>query len=193
MTYCRGRAIMRSFLEREVWGQIGQCKLSKASYRCYQGGRSLLSIERDNLLFYPNFALFLTLGRMNLDHDFFQVSKLSEDQKKSLHQKWNTFLPEFWLRPQQKKGLHQQWNTCFPEFKKRPALRCTHQSQIIGGDADHTQIIRGMYPPIPPRFRHPWLRHFFESRCVAYMRNDPQWLGQLVTRFGETQRVPIPV
>ena len=40
-----------------------------------------------------------------------------------------------------------------------------HQSQIIGGDADvdHTQIIggdtvkllRGIYPPIPPGFRHP--------------------------------------
>ena len=29
-----------------------------------------------NLQFYPNFALFLTLGGMNLDQDFFQVSKL---------------------------------------------------------------------------------------------------------------------
>ena len=31
---------------------------------------------------YPNFVLFSTLGGMNLDQDFFQVSKLSEDQKK---------------------------------------------------------------------------------------------------------------
>ena len=41
-----------------------------------------------------------------------------------------------------------------------------HQSQIIGGDAneDRTQIIGGytvkllggIYPPIPPGFRHPW-------------------------------------
>ena len=30
---------------------------------------------------------------MNLDHDFVQVSKLGEDQKKGLHQKWNTFFP----------------------------------------------------------------------------------------------------
>ena len=30
---------------------------------------------------------------MNLDHDFVHVSKLSEDQKKSFHQKWNTFFP----------------------------------------------------------------------------------------------------
>ena len=36
----------------------------------------------DNLQFYPNFALFSTLGGMNLDHDFFQVSKLSYNLSK---------------------------------------------------------------------------------------------------------------
>ena len=36
----------------------------------------------DNLQFYPNFALFSTLGGMNLDHDFDQVWKFSEDQTK---------------------------------------------------------------------------------------------------------------
>ena len=30
---------------------------------------------------------------MNLDHDFVQVSKLSEDQKKGLLQNWSTFPP----------------------------------------------------------------------------------------------------
>ena len=35
----------------------------------------------DNLQFYPNFALFSTLGGMNLDHDFVQ-KKSREDQKK---------------------------------------------------------------------------------------------------------------
>ena len=74
---------------------------------CVQGCRSLLSIGGNNLQFYPNFALFSTLGGMNFDHDFFRVSKLSEDQKKGLHQKWNTFSPE---------------------FKWRLALRCTPQS-----------------------------------------------------------------
>ena len=50
----------------------------------------------DNLQFYPNFALFTTLGRMKLDHDFVQVSKLREDQQnKGLYQKWNTFFPKF--------------------------------------------------------------------------------------------------
>ena len=33
----------------------------------------------DNLQFYPDFALFLTLGGINLDQDSFQVSKSSED------------------------------------------------------------------------------------------------------------------
>ena len=45
--------------------------------------RFLLSIGGNNLQFYPDFALFSTLRRMNLDHDFFPVSKLSEDQKKA--------------------------------------------------------------------------------------------------------------
>ena len=56
---------------------------------------------------------------MSLDHDFFQVSKLSEDQKKSL--------PKM-------------------EHNSSGDLRShAHHSQIIGGDADadHTQIIGG--------------------------------------------------
>ena len=45
----------------------------------------------DNLQFYPNFALFSTLGGMNLDHDFFQVSKLSKDPKKKVFPKLEHF------------------------------------------------------------------------------------------------------
>ena len=59
-----------------------------------QGCRSSLSIGGDNWQFYPNFALFSTLRGMNLDHDFFQVSKLSEDQKKGLHLKKENFVPQ---------------------------------------------------------------------------------------------------
>ena len=51
-------------------------------YSFKQWCRSLLSIGADNLQFYSNFALFLTLGGMNLDHDFLQVRKFSEDQQK---------------------------------------------------------------------------------------------------------------
>ena len=56
-----------------------------------QGCKSLLSIGGDNLQFYPNFALFSTLRGMNLDHHFFQVSKLSEEQKKGFHQNMEHF------------------------------------------------------------------------------------------------------
>ena len=45
----------------------------------------------DNLQFYPNFVLFSTLGGINLDHDFVQVSKLSEDQKKKIFAKNEPF------------------------------------------------------------------------------------------------------
>ena len=38
--------------------------------------------RENNFWFYPSFALFSTLEGMNLDHDFFQVSKLRADQKK---------------------------------------------------------------------------------------------------------------
>ena len=39
---------------------------------------------------------------MNLDHDFFQLSKLSEDQKKGLRQKWNTFFPQVQVKTKKK-------------------------------------------------------------------------------------------
>ena len=98
---------------------------------------------------------------MNLDHDVFQVRKLSEDQKKKgFHQKLDTLFPKFWWRPK-KKGLHQKLDTLFPKFWWRPKKKglhqkfpriqvktCALQSKIIGGDADedHTQIIGGIYP-----------------------------------------------
>ena len=61
---------------------------------CAHGCRFLLSIGGNNLQFHPNFALFSTLGGMNLDHEFVQVSKLSEDQKKKVFTKTGT-LPKF--------------------------------------------------------------------------------------------------
>ena len=82
-----------------------------------QGCRSLLSIGGDNFQFYPNFALFSTLGGMNFDHDFVQVSKLSEDQKKKVFTKNGTFFPQIQVKTKKKKGgLHQQWNTFFPRI-----------------------------------------------------------------------------
>ena len=72
-----------------------------------QGCRSLLSIGGgggDNLQLYPNFALFSTFGRM-LDHDFFQLSKLSEDQKKRSSPKMEHFFPRVQVKT--KKSLPQ--------------------------------------------------------------------------------------
>ena len=46
------------------------------------GANLCSALGGDNLQFYSNFALFSKLGGMNLDQDFFQVSKLSKDPKK---------------------------------------------------------------------------------------------------------------
>ena len=97
---------------------------------------------------------------MSLDQDLFQVSKLSEDQKKGLHQKRNTFFPKFRCRPPPKKVFTGD-GTLFLSTDLRSDA---HQSQIIRGDADedHTQIVGGYIVkllggyilPHPPWFRH---------------------------------------
>ena len=76
---------------------------------------------------------------MNLDHDFFQVSKVREDQKKVFTRIGQVFFPEF--------------KCCKPTSTDSDA----DQSQIIGGDADvdHSQIIGGYMPPSPPGFGTP--------------------------------------
>ena len=54
----------------------------------------MLSIEGDNLQFYLIFVQCSTLKGMKFDHDFFHVSKLSEDQKANgLHKKLKSFGP----------------------------------------------------------------------------------------------------
>ena len=123
--------------------EIQKCFIFGFYHTSLQRCKFLLSIGGDNLLFYPNFARFLTLGEMNLDHNLFWVSKLSEEQKKDLHQQWNTF-----FSPNSSGDLRSD----------------THHSQIIGGDADvnHSQIIGGIMSNywegyIPPGFRHPCL------------------------------------
>ena len=96
---------------------------------------------------------------MNLDQDFFQVSKLlSEDQKKGLQRKWNTFFPEL------KKGFHQEWNTFFPRIQVQTCAQMHTRvkllegiTQSVGGDT--LKIFGGIYPPSsppppPPEFRH---------------------------------------
>ena len=78
---------------------------------------------------------------MNLDHDFFQVSKLSEDQKKGLHLKKENFVPQILVE------------TC--------AQMHTKVKLLGDAGADYTQIIGGIQSnwgnifPHLPGFRHP--------------------------------------
>ena len=58
---------------------------------------NISKIPGTNKCFSNNFGLFSTLGGMNLEHDFVQVWKFSEDQKKNANR--TLFLPEFRWRP----------------------------------------------------------------------------------------------
>ena len=69
---------------------------------------------------------------MNYDHDFVQVSKSSEDQKKGLHQKRNTFFPQIQVKTK-KKGLHQKWNTFFPRFQVDTCTEMHTRVKLLGG------------------------------------------------------------
>ena len=137
-------------------------------YPYYQWRRSLLSIVGVNLQFYYNFALYSTLGGMNLDHDFVQVWKFSEDQKKNANK--TLFLPEFRWRPKKKVFINNR--TLFSlilgeDQKKRvfsknrtlfsPNLRsAVHPFKLLGGCrcgpfsnywGDTAKLLGNIFPP----------------------------------------------
>ena len=117
---------------------------------------------------------------MNLDHDFVQVSKLSEDQKKSsLHQKWNTehfFFPN--LGEDQKKRSSSKMEQFFPRIQVDTyPQRHMYQSQIIVRDADvdHTQAIgRDISPQVSAplcqsqrcMIKMPYLSQMYEKKAI---------------------------
>ena len=71
---------------------------------------------------------------MNLDHDFVQVSKLTEDKKRSSSKTEQHFFPQIQVKT--KKKIFTENRTLF-SLKSSGHLRSdAHQSQIIGGDAD---------------------------------------------------------
>ena len=78
--------------EAEIKKLKAESNVMSAQGPTEQWCRSLFSIGGDNLLFYPNFALFSTLVGMNLNHNFVQVWKFSEDQKKNANR--ILFLPD---------------------------------------------------------------------------------------------------
>ena len=141
----RSRLLYNNF-NAVIYGSIHSCvttfnievcrQIHSEFYGYSQGCKSLLSIGGDNLQFYPNVSLFSTLGGINLDHDFFHVSKLSEDQKK------NFFLQ---IQVKSKKKVFTKNRTLFSPNSSGNLGSDAHRSQIIGGYAneDHTQIIGG--------------------------------------------------
>ena len=92
----------------------------------------MMSIGGDNLQFYPIFALFSTLGGMNLDHDFFRVSKLNEDQKKGLRQKWNTFFPRVQVKTKKKKSS-PKLEHFFPRIQVETCAQMHTRVKVSGG------------------------------------------------------------
>ena len=81
---------------------------------------------------------------MNLDLDFVQVSKFSEDQKKRSSTKMKHF-PQIQVKIK-KKGLHQKWNTFFPRIQVYTYAQMHTRVKLLGGDADvdQTQSIGGI-------------------------------------------------
>ena len=75
---------------------------------------------------------------MNLDHDFVQVSKLSEDQKKGFHQKWTLFSPN--SDEDQKKRSSPKVEHFYSPISSGHLRSDAHQSQTIGRDADLDHI-----------------------------------------------------
>ena len=120
--------------------------------------RSLLSIGGDNLQFYPNFALFSTLGGMNLDHDFVQVRKFREDQRKKC--KWNIFSPRIQVKTKKKKRSSSQIEHFFPEIfalmqthlKYWGGCRCGPFSNYWG---DTAKLLGDISSPFPLGFGTP--------------------------------------
>ena len=85
-----------------------------------------------------------------MEHDLFQESKLSEDQKKKKRSSPKLEKKIFLISSEeQKKGLHQIWKTFFIQVKAKKLLQTSSSARmqtrikLLGRDADHSQIIGG--------------------------------------------------
>ena len=127
-----------------IW-QKDVAKISKVPGAQRQWCKSLLSIVGDNLQFYSNFALFSTLRGMSLDQDFFQMSKLSEDQNKKTKKSSSLYMEHFFPRIQVQ--TYAQMHT---RVKLLEGMQMTTTLKLLRG---YSQIIGGGYIPlIPPGF-----------------------------------------
>ena len=81
---------------------------------------------------------------MNLDHDFVQVSKLSEDQKKVFTKNGTLFFLKIQVKTKKKRSLPKMEHIFLPNSSEH--LRSdAHQSQTIGGDT--AKLLGGYIPP----------------------------------------------
>ena len=90
--------------------------------------------------FYPNVCPIFNIGGDEPRPQFFQVSKLSEDQKTKtgLQPKWKPFFPRI------------EVETCaqmHTRVKLLEGMQIEDHTQIIGGDA--VKILGEVYPPSP--------------------------------------------
>ena len=85
--------------------------------------------------FYPNFALFSTLGGMNLDHDFFQLSKLSEDQKIRSSPKMEHFFSQVQVKTKKKSSpkLEHFFSRILVETCAQMHTQARSQKFAVGG------------------------------------------------------------
>ena len=88
---------------------------------------------------------------MNLDHDFFQVSKLSEDQKNG-----TLFSPNSGEDQNKKKGLYQKWSTFFPLMQVETCTQMHARVNLLEGMqmktilklwGDTVKLLGGYIPP----------------------------------------------
>ena len=132
---------------------------------------------------------------MNLDHDFVQVWKFSEDQKKS---KWNPFFPKFRWRPK-KKGSSSKIEHFFPNLRSD-----VHPFKLLGGMqmwtiikllGRYSQNIGGYIPPPPlvsaPLTTYPnlvnfgnffnfWFKSFPLAKCRLHANLGPNFWSAIL-------------
>ena len=106
--------------------------------------------------FYPTFGLFSALEEMNLDHDFVQVSKLSEDQKKSSSPKRGHFSPN--LGVDQKKRSSPKMEHFYPRIQVDTYAHMHTRVKLLGEMHMQTilKVLGGYSQIIPAGFRHPF-------------------------------------
>ena len=102
----------------------------------HQRYQSLLSIGGEGIIcnVTPMLAYFQHWG-MNFDQDFFQVSELSENQKKVFSKNGTLFFPEFNWAPALR---------CTPDSNYWEGCRCTPYSNYWG---DAVKLLGGIYSP----------------------------------------------